>query len=705
MKPYVLKPIGKRSSSEGLPESFFSELNDAQREAVVHDDGPILVIAGAGSGKTKTLVYRVARLVSEGIDPAQILLLTFTRKSSREMLNRASVLLDRRCQHVAGGTFHSFANLILREYASVLGYDPQFTILDRSDSEDLIGLIRRHMGYQTLDKRFPKKSTILSVIGKAFNTQKSIRDIIQTESPQFLEFADDFSQISAMYRDEKKRMQVMDYDDLLVNMVALIRQHPTVRDELIHRYRYIMIDEYQDTNHIQAEILQCLAGDRMNVMAVGDDSQSIYSFRGADFKNIMTFPNVFDGAKVITLEENYRSKQPILDLTNAVISQAKYKFSKTLYTQRKGTEKPVFIETASEYDQSRFVTQKMLELREDGVPLNDMAVLVRSGWHSNELEVQLASAGISFSKFGGFKFVETAHVKDVVSVMRLMANPNDVLSWIRVLMLLSGIGAKRAGTLSDELIAHRSDPFKALEKYKKKAFYNDVLSLCHVIFQDVTAKTSLSLLNEVLIFYKPLFREKYDDHHKRESDLESLESIAAKREDLPSFLTDMSLEPPDHSQSHAVPEHSDNERITISTIHSAKGLEWKIVFVLSCVDGYLPSFQSLGDTMQIEEERRLLYVALTRAKDHLFILKPNLDLSSGNYHRFSGVQFSTVSRFLGDSDILANYTDRWSLVEEVSSSIPKKPFRPLYDSTLDDDVEICFNDLPADDSSRRKYSF
>lgn len=689
---------------------YLDELNPAQKEAVLHGDGPMLVIAGAGSGKTKTLVYRVAHLVEQGVSPESILLLTFTRKSSEEMLRRAASILDERCRKISGGTFHSFANIILRQYGAHLGYENQFTILDRADSEDLIGMIRKDMGCQKTDKSFPKKSTIGSVIGKALNTGRPIDDVLKEDYPQFEDFSQDIISISSTYNSHKQAIQVMDYDDLLVQLRRLLTQFPAIREQLQKRYQYILVDEYQDTNCIQADILKALVGERRNIMVVGDDSQSIYSFRGAHFKNIMLFPEIFPGTKIVKLEENYRSVQPILDLTNGIIEYAKEKYAKTLRAFREGGDKPMYVEMQNDHSQSRFVVQKIQEYVDQGIPLSEIAVLIRSGWHSNDLEVHLKSSGIAFVKYGGFKFMETSHVKDVLAFMRLIGNPRDAISWNRVLMLVDGLGPKAASDLVKAMSASML-PETAVHAFSKKAFFAEVQEIFNVVFQSSRQAPSV-LLASVLKVYKPLFEARYDDYSKRKSDLESLQVMIERYESLDVFLTDMSLDPPDISQANSTPQEQREQSMTLSTIHSAKGLEWKVVFLLSAVDGYLPSFQALEDQTQLEEERRLMYVALTRAKDHLFILKPRLEMNAAQYYRYPGMSLGAVSRFLSEGELLRHHADRWSLVEEVAqpkvSKLPaylqnKTPSKSdvFYDSSRDGDLT---EDLFWGDD-KRKYRF
>ena len=665
MKQYILKTQEDQSVAS-LPEGFDEGLNPAQKEAVYHEGTPLLVIAGAGSGKTKTLVHRVARLVHQGIDPERILLLTFTRKSSEEMLERATKILDSRCQRVSGGTFHGFAHQILRRYATRLGYGDQFTILDRGDSEDLVNLARRQLGYAKMDKRFPKKSTITSVIGKAINTGRSVEDVLNSDYPQFCEFTHEIMRISEFYHQQKKLMSVMDYDDLLVKMAILLEQEADIRDGLQAHYEHIMVDEYQDTNALQARVLRLIAGQNKNVMVVGDDAQSIYSFRGANFQNIMKFPELFPGAHVVMLEQNYRSTQPILDLTNAMIEGAKQRYAKNLYTEIPSDQRPIYVEASGESEQSQFVAQKILELREEGVPLSEIAILVRSGWHSNDLEVVLKSKNLPFQKFGGFKFMETSHVKDILAYLKLMANPKDSVAWHRVLGFLEGVGPKTAQSIITILTGFKGafSP-DILSSYSSKGFYNDLIHLSRLIFLRVE-QNPVKLLESVVKYYKPHFHLRYDDYHKRQSDIDSLVTIAERYETLATLLSEMLLDPPDASQDESMPESLDDEKLTISTIHSAKGLEWHTVFLISAVDGYLPSFQSLGDLGQIEEERRLMYVALTRAKQSLFVIKPNLDSSSANRYKYSsqGMSFSNLSRFLTEKDIITRFGEKLALVPE-----------------------------------------
>jgi len=632
---------------------YKNELNPAQLKAVESINGAYLVIAGAGSGKTRVLVHRVAYLVEQGIHPDAILLLTFTRRAAEEMLKRAALLLDERCSHVSGGTFHSFANGILRRYAKLLGLSSNFTILDQSDAEDTINLIRTRLGFNKLEKRFPRKHAILEVISKSVNKSEKLEDVLYDEYPQFIEFSSEIKQIQTEYYKYKFEKSLLDYDDLLVYLKNLLVNHENVRLTLARKYKYIMVDEYQDTNKLQAYITCLLASEHKNIMVVGDDAQSIYSFRGANFRNIMDFPNIFKGAKIITLEENYRSTQPILNLTNEVIKRAKDKFEKNLYTKVKGGEQPIFIDCQDEFSQSRYIADKILELREDGVNLKDIAVLFRSGWHSNDLEVQLASRNIPFVKYGGQKFIEAAHIKDVISYLRILYNHADQVSWLRALLLIPGIGPKGAEKIINEVMSLTSQEFfsRPLSNHKE-----EVNKLFHLLKEiDPLEREPASIIESFLEYYQPLLKLKYDDFHKRVNDLDSLIRIASRYKSLEPFLVDMALEPPERSIVEAGKKDRDDAPLTLSTIHSAKGLEWQSVFLIYVAEGHLPSYLSLEDEEAIEEERRLFYVAATRAKKNLFLLKPHIDRSPRSFMSSGGTVFTQTSRFLDEGNIMEKF--------------------------------------------------
>lgn len=638
---------------------YKKELNPAQLKAVESTEGAYLVIAGAGSGKTRTLVYRVAYLVEKGVKPDHILLLTFTRKASEEMLRRAAKLLDDRCERVAGGTFHSFANMVLRKYAKLIDFPNNFTITDESDAEDAVNIVREKLGLDHMEKRFPRKGALLDVISKSVNKSEDIGSVLALEYPQFTEWEDEIKRIKDGYIKYKREKSLMDYDDLLVFLKKLLHDHKEVRERLSEQYKYIMVDEYQDTNKLQADIVRLLASGHGNVMVVGDDSQSIYSFRGANFKNIIDFPKVFKGAKVIMLEENYRSTQPILDLTNEVIRNAEEKFEKTLFTKKGAGKAPVFVEARDENVQSKYIVQKILELVDDGVALRDIAVLFRAGWHSNDLEIELANHDVPFLKYGGQRFVEAAHIKDVLSYLRIAHNPHDQVSWRRALMLMRGIGEKTAGRITGQIIEKKQGFDIDEEILRKHPDLSDLMEILKGV--KPLEHQPGALIKGFLEYYGPLLKAKYDDYHKRAPDLNSLERIAGRYKSLESFLTDMALEPPEKSILEAGLKGKHDHAMTLSTIHSAKGLEWHTVFLIYVAEGHMPSYQAIDDKDAIEEERRLFYVAATRAKENLILLKPAIDRSARwmkNYSGgYAGSIFTEVSRFLQEGSILERFME------------------------------------------------
>ena len=621
---------------------YENALNPAQLEAVVTHEGPILVVAGAGSGKTRTLVFRVARLVEQGIAPHAILLLTFTRKAANEMLRRAAGLLDGCCEQVAGGTFHSFANIALRRYGTALGLQSSFTILDRGDAEDVVGLLRARMGLDKKEKRFPRKQTIADMFSMAVNKSRPLRELIDDSYSHLVEHADDLVTLEADYRAYKAARQVVDYDDLLVKLHELLHDHPGVRAQLSRRHRYIMVDEYQDTNPLQAAIVRLLASEHDNVMAVGDDAQSIYAFRGADFRNIMDFPTLFPGTRIIRLEQNYRSTQPILDVANAVVTQSRERYTKTLFTTQPEGVQPLLIAAENENYQSRFVAQRILELREEGVPLPEIAVLFRSSFHSFDLELELARADLPFIKRGGFKFIETAHVKDALAHLRVIENPRDAVSWHRLLLLLEGIGPRTADEIGTRLLAAEDVP-AALEAMGGKPYSTDLRALAGLLRRiGQAARRPDEQLGEVLRYYDPLLKRVHpDDYPKRQRDLEHFVSIAARYRSLQNLLTDMALEPPTDSVNDVMAVDEDEGLLSLSTIHSAKGLEWHTVFIIWAVEGKFPSAYAMNSEDDLEEERRLMYVSVTRAKRNLYLCYP-----INMYDRATGMVLSKPSRFL-----------------------------------------------------------
>ncbi|MCU7496343.1 MAG: ATP-dependent helicase [Ignavibacteria bacterium] len=663
VKKYQLKRIGSTEIQQSqIDESRFqinykTELNATQFEAVSSTEGAYLVIAGAGTGKTRTLVYRVARLVEMGVDPKSILLLTFTRKAANEMMNRAALLLDNRCSKINGGTFHSFANITLRKFGKAVGIDPGFTILDQGDSEDVVNLIRSRLNLAAVKKRFPTKQTIFKIFSFSVNTGIPVEEILEAEYPHFFEFADVILEIQKVYAAYKQNNNLLDYDDLLVYLNRFLNERSPAAKSFLSGIKYVMVDEYQDTNKIQAEIVRGLSYYNNNVMVVGDDSQSIYSFRGADFKNIMEFPQLFEGVKVIKLEENYRSTQEILNFANYIIEAAVEKYPKFLFTRKSGGELPAIISATNENMQSRFVVNRILELREEGVPLKEIAVLFRSSYSSFDLEIELNKANIPFIKVGGMKFIETAHVKDVLAFLRIAANPKDLVSWLRVLLLHEGIGPKTAQKILDEIsvsrISIKSDPEAVVPKK-----YNDRILNLFILLNKLHTKESspTEKAEQVLDYYYPLFKGKYDDFNKRKKDLDILLNITENYKTLDLLLADMALDPPRDSVVDIDSETNEDEYVTLSTIHSAKGLEWHSLFIIHAMEGFFPSGQSFDDFEALEEERRLMYVAATRARQNLYISYP-----MSIFDREKGMTFSKPSRFIaGIKDDLA---EEWLLEE------------------------------------------
>ena len=656
-KVYVLKPPNAEAPVKSLSRDYAQELNPQQLAAVEVVDGPALVIAGAGSGKTRVLVYRVARLIDSGIDPSSILLLTFTRKAAQEMLGRVGMLIGPQSDRVMGGTFHSVANTLLRRYGRTIGLEPGFTILDRGDSEDLVNLVRAQVGLGETGKRFPRKRTIVEMFSKSANTQQSLDDVLSNEYAHFDAYHSDLITLHKAYESAKRQRQLADYDDLLLRLRELLTVDEEARRMISDTWRYILVDEYQDTNRLQAEVVRKLAATHENVMVVGDDSQSIYAFRGATFRNIMEFPDLFPGTRLFKLEENYRSTQSVLALANAIIEGAVDKYSKTLFTQGKQGERPALVQTMGENQQSRFVAQKILELREEGVPLEDMVVLFRSSFHAFDLEIELSKRGIPFLKRGGFKFIETAHVKDLMAHARIVHNPLDTVSWNRTLQLVEGVGQKRARDLIEKLVTAET-PYEVLRQGTGRA----ALGLRHLAaaLESVAHMEDASppgQMQHLLEYYYPILKEQYDDYPKRIRDLEHLMGMAERYANLNEFLADLTLEPPDTSVTDIDAPDRDDERLVLSTIHSAKGLEWQCVFVLWLVDGRFPSSYAFQDEDEIEEERRLLYVAVTRAKRLLYLTFP-----VQVYDKITGSILSQPSRFLNDVD--ASLVESLTVVED-----------------------------------------
>lgn len=652
-KKYVLKkrPVIKTDYKVKYEE----DLNEAQLEAVKSKDGPILVIAGAGSGKTKTLTYRVARLIEDGIKPENILLLTFTKKAAAEMLSRATIVLDNRCEKVAGGTFHSFANIILRKYSKLLGLKNNFTIMDRADCEDVINHIVGQL-FPKKEKRFPKKSTLLDIYSKSINKVTPTKQIIADEFPQFAHCEDKIIEVHKAYVAYKRENSVLDYDDLLLYIKLLLENNDGLRKRLSNEYKYIMVDEYQDTNTLQADVIRLLASEHNNIMAVGDDAQSIYSFRGANYRNILDFPRLFENTKIIKLEQNYRSTQNILKLTNEIISKAKEKYTKNLFSNIVSPQVPALICAKDTQMEADFICQRILELLDEDISLSDICVLTRNARMSYNLEIELSKRAIPFQKFGGPKFMETAHIKDVVAHLRVILNPDDVISLTRILLLLKGVGASTVNNIMPIIKGDLKPDIKLLPSNKSQSL-TPLFNTLGQLRDYSTTKKPEEIVSAVINYYRPILKDKYDDFSKREKDLDHFEYLSTQYSNLEDFISDLALEPPDASVEGMYKKNSDDEALTISTIHSAKGLEWDSVFIIGAVDGRFPSAYSFNSEEEMDEELRLMYVATTRAKNNLYITYP-VDM----YDYSMNMVLSKPSRFLDGipDDIL----ERWDITEE-----------------------------------------
>ena len=610
------------------PGGWRDSLNAAQREAVTCGDGPVLVIAGAGTGKTWTLACRVAYLIEQGVPPERILLLTFSRRAAREMLSRAGRLVDRNATgRVWGGTFHAIANRLLRLHGRSLGLSPDFTVLDQADMADLMDLIRgeRYPARDKRERRFPKKDTLVAMYSRMVNAGERLSTVLEHAFPWCTEEADGIRAIFAEYTGRKRAQNVLDYDDLLLYWRALGETPAGVT--VSKQFEHVLVDEYQDTNPLQAQILQSLRSENRNLMVVGDDAQAIYAFRAASVRNILDFPGQFPGTRRITLEQNYRSTRPILDVSNAVIDRARERFPKNLWPVRSGGARPVLLTCADESEQSAQVCEQILEHREQGVPLRHQAVLFRSGHHSDVLELELTRRNIPFVKYGGLKFLESAHVKDVLAVLRVLENPRDEVSWFRVLQLLDGIGPAGARSIMDAIGVRVADgaPLQKLvhspphmPEAAQESFDRLREALADCLADGGTLPPSAEIAR-IRRFCEPIIQHRYSSPQARVQDIEQLEQVAGAHSARGRFLSEMALDPPTSTSDLAGPPLLDEDYLILSTVHSAKGGEWDVVHVIHAADGMIPSDMATGDKDEIEEERRLFYVALTRARDNLYV--------------------------------------------------------------------------------------
>ena len=675
------------------PVDPLQSLNPQQREAATHGTGdtaadkrPLLVIAGAGSGKTNTLAHRVATLIRHGADAQRMMLLTFSRRAAQEMERRVGGVL----QQALGlqgtnalpnlpwsGTFHSLGARLLREYAPRIGLDDNFTIHDRGDAEDLMGMVRHDIGFSETKKRFPLKGTCLGIYSRVLNTRDPLALVLQQVYPWCSQWEDELKKLFGAYVEAKEQQNVLDYDDLLAYWADMMAE-PTLAAEIGARFDHLLVDEYQDTNKLQAQIILGLKPTGEGVTVVGDDAQSIYSFRGATVRNILDFPHQFaQPARVVTLERNYRSTQPILDASNAVIAAARERHAKNLYTEKPSSQKAQLVLVPDEAQQARWVADEVLRCREGGAVLKQQAVLFRASHHSAALELELARRNIPFVKFGGLKFLEAAHVKDVMAVLRFAQNPRGRMAGFRVVQLVPGVGAATATRLLDAM-AEAPDPQAALQAFEAPAQAREGWMELAALFaklndSELAWPADMELAKS---WYLPQLERMHDDAQVRKMDVEQLARLASSYGSRERFLTELTLDPPEVTSDQSGPPLRDEDYLILSTIHSAKGQEWKAVHVLNCVDGCIPSDMATGTTDEIEEERRLLYVAMTRAKENLHLIVPQRfyvtqQSGGGDRHMYGG-----RTRFVSDA-MLAQFEQVVWPEAQAASTAGTQPQAPV----------------------------
>ncbi len=666
-RDYVLQPF---SAPVHLQINYAKELNEQQHAAVTAPPGPALVIAGAGSGKTRTLIYRVAFLLEQGIPAERILLLTFTNKAAREMMRRVADLLGQELTSLWGGTFHSIGNRVLRRHAPLLGYQRDFSIMDREDAKDLLQACVDEMNIDVKATRFPKAEVLGDIFSLASNKEKTVAEILQEQFPYFSELAEQIAQVQAKYVARKKSTNAMDFDDLLVLWVKVLKDNAEVREDYQRRFQFVLVDEYQDTNRIQGELIDLLVAQHQNVMAVGDDSQSIYSWRGAHFQNIVKFPERYPKAKIYRIETNYRSTPEILELANAAIAANKSQFEKHLTAARKPGMKPVLVMCESGDQQAAFVAQRMLELRDEGTALNNMAVLYRSHFHALELQMELTRRNIPFSITSGIRFFEQAHIKDVAAYLKLVTNPRDELSFKRIVRLLPGIGGKTADKLwacfnskIDEALAAGKNPLASafqkctatIPKRAAVAWAQLIATVAQLEAADIRSSASRMIALVMEAGYEDYLKERYPNYDARREDLDQLAAFAQRFETVDDFLTQLALQTSVEEAEETETREKDDEMVRLSTIHQAKGLEFDVVFIIMLCDGLFPSARSTESLEGEEEERRLFYVAITRARNELYLSYP---FARRGAHPGEELR-QRPSRFLGE--LPAELLDEWNL--------------------------------------------
>lgn len=658
MKTYTLR---KAAADPAFRTDYRGELNDEQLEVVLKGDGPCLVLAGAGSGKTRTVVYRVAYLLEKGVAPERILLLTFTNKAAREMRERVAALIGAEPARMWGGTFHHVCHRILRESAEAAGLRPGFTILDAEDARDMMKVAVRECEIDTKARRFPSAAVLLGIGSYAMNARMAVRDVLAAKYPNFMELVADIDRVIGRYETRKREANSVDFDDLLILTQRLLAGDDAVRAKYAKRFRYILVDEYQDVNGIQADIVRLLASEHGNVLVVGDDAQSIYSFRGADIGNILRFPDVFPGARTFRLETNYRSTPEILELANDVIRRNVNQFEKTLRPVKDGFAKPQMVTAVTAAQEAEYIAQRVLELRDEGADLSEIAVLFRATFHSQALEFELMKRDIPYEYRGGKKFFDRAHVKDTLAFLKILVNKDDLVAWTRVLGLQVGIGTVSAnriygivrGTASLEELGEES--VAAVGKRVRKG-WSDFMGILRGLLR-AERVPSLSVHSVITSDYARYLEAQYPNWRDRLEDLRELASFAERYEDIETFLSDISLQDGLAPGSKDGPATSadDEDRIVLTTIHQAKGLEWDAVFVMHMTDGQFPNRRAVTERGGMEEERRLFYVAVTRARRDLYLCHP-VAVGHGSF------DFSAKSEFL--EELSAHLVDDVAIEED-----------------------------------------
>jgi DNA helicase II / ATP-dependent DNA helicase PcrA len=657
--------LQRTPTSTSIHIDYAAELNEQQLAAVTASPGPLLVIAGAGSGKTRTLTYRVAYLLENGIDPRNILLLTFTNKAARQMLERVANLLPVDAGGIWGGTFHSIGNRMLRRHGSALGYSSGFTIMDREDQKDLINAVIASAGIDPKEIRFPKGDVLAEIFSFVVNTETPVEELLAEKFPYFLPLLDKIKDVQARYDKKKKATNSMDFDDLLEKTLSMLKQHEHIAEIYRRQFQFILVDEYQDTNKIQADLIDTLARDHRNVMVVGDDAQSIYSWRGANFQNILEFPKRYPDAQVFKIEMNYRSVPEILGVANAAIAANVKQFHKNLSATRESNAvKPAVVALNDGAEQAQFVAQRILELRDEGVDLSEVAVLYRAHYHAIELQLELSRRGIPYQITSGVRFFEQAHIKDVTSFIRFVANPRDEVAFKRMVKLLPGIGNRsaenlwiawekpameparpRAGGSRDEGVAPPTTFGERLltmhvSPKSKKSWTQLVHTLDEIAPGGKPNPPSEMITSVVEAIYDDYAKVNFTNYELRREDLDQLAVFARQFKDVHEFLSQLALI--SNVDAEAAPNQAaDKEAVNLSTVHQAKGLEFHTVFAIWLTDGMFPSSRSLDTRDALEEERRLFYVAITRAKDELYLAYPQMRLNAGY-----GDVFQRPSRFL-----------------------------------------------------------